>query len=55
MLADLQQKPIGTADQPDQDAAATEAALEELLAQVVTRPLRSRTVLAALRQHGSAC
>jgi DNA repair protein RecO (recombination protein O) len=54
-LADLQQNPIGGADQPDQDAAAAEAALEELLAQVLTRPLRSRAVLAALRQHGSAC
>ncbi len=54
-LADLQQNPIGDADQPVEDAAAAEAALEELLAYVITRPLRSRAVLAALRQHGSAC
>lgn len=49
ILAELQRNPIGATDQPDQDAPATEAALEELLAQVITRPMRSRAVLSALR------
>lgn len=55
MLADLQSNPIGAMDQPDHHATATEAALQELLAQVITRPLRSRAVLTALRQPVPAC
>ena len=57
MLADLQRHPISAAASwgNDQAAAAAEAALEGLIANVINRPLRSPAVLSALRQPASAC
>lgn len=60
-LLDLQRHPLnpgvaGTAEvvMDEENAAAAEATLEAFIDQVVSRPLRSRGVLAALRQSSPA-
>lgn len=56
-LADFQRAPItaATVPLPDDDAAKTGDVLEALIGRVVTRPLRSRSVLATLLQPPPAC
>lgn len=56
-LADLQRLPITAATVPltDDDVTKTGDVLEGLIGHVVIRPLRSRTVLSALRQPARAC